>query len=184
MNTSIDMFGSTDLDDDYNEMETEIRNEIEREMRDEMNVEEKLRYCVELWQSAGARPYEVLKENGVYDFFISRVTNSTYYYVHDDEQHQYLYRGMFGKNLKYEVGDTIQCDNITSWSEDYNAARQFTGENGVVLILPITYYPKLNGIVIGDGNPFYVENEVALAPLSMNVIEVDGINVHVTKCRY
>ena len=135
-----------------------------------------LTQCVELWQGAGSRPYEVLIEEGVYDDFLKLIEDSFY----DIEQNQIshlIYRGLFVEKDRYKVGDIIEFEYPHSWTENYDMALNFTGnyeseEKGIILSLA----PKhpLKGISIcGFNDKFYDEEEIILCPLKVRVLKIE-----------
>jgi hypothetical protein len=133
--------------------------------------------CVELWQGAGSSPYEVLIEEGVYDYFLSKIENS-FYDINNNPVSDSIYRGLCIPRDFYKLGDIIESKHPHSWSEEYQMASNFTGDDGIVLILS----PKqpLKGLSICHfDNSFYNENEVILSALKLRVVEIDGKDFHV-----
>lgn len=141
-----------------------------------------LTQCVELWQNAGSRPYEVLIEEGIYDQFFEIVKNS-FYDINQNPISGWIYRGLFVEKDKYKVGDIIEFQYPHSWTENYNTALNFSGnyedeEKGIILSLA----PKqpLKGISIcGFGDELYDEEEIILFPLKLKVIGIKNNNYKV-----
>lgn len=115
----------------------------------------------ELWDQAGERPYEVLKEEGLYDDFM-KALNSTSYNLQFP-----LYRGTIRHSEKV-VGDVIDYVEPSSWSSNPENASRFIleAENPVLLQL------VTQGLVKAVENPknTYGEEEFILYPCQLQIV--------------
>lgn len=133
--------------------------------------------CVELWQGAGPSPYEVLIEEGVYDYFLDVLQNS-FYDIQNNPVSEFIYRGLCIPKDLYKLGDIIKFDHPHSWSEDQTMASNFSGDNGILLVLS----PKqpLKGLSICSfSDALYNEEEIILCPLELRVVKIEGNEFYV-----
>ena len=121
-----------------------------------------LRDCLEMWDEAGDNPYEVLKEEGVYDFFMN-VLNAQSVTLCD-----HIYRGTL-RHGELKVGDTIEYTLPKSWTFNIKTASEFIEVDPVVypnavILRFMSPYP-----FIGIHNPYNKnrEEEFITGPINL-----------------
>jgi hypothetical protein len=127
--------------------------------------------CLQLWDQAGQRPYEVLIEEDVYDFFLDVLDHASYN-LEDNPISEYLYRGTSKNNI--EIGTIITYDHPSSWSESYEVAERFIippGKNPIRTILCLTSETPLRAIYNFENS--YEESEVIVAPIRLEIFDKD-----------
>ncbi|CAH6419669.1 Hypothetical protein HVR_LOCUS744 [uncultured virus] len=121
----------------------------------------RLNYILSVWDRAGERPYEALREESLYDDFINYLS----------EQHEVLewtiYRGTRRHN-ELEVGDTLNYQYPTSWSTGFDIARKFIDKIPNSFILSLTSETQLS--MIYNYCNSYREDEVILAPYTLKIV--------------
>jgi len=124
-------------------------------------MEEQLQKALGYWAEAGEKPYEVLIEEGIYDFFIDHLLNSSL------KLNGCIYRGT-RRHADLEIGEKLLYTYPTSWTYNKNIAKLFVEEsqNGVILILcsknPIQ--------AIENHQNSHGEDELVVNPLSLEIV--------------
>lgn len=127
-----------------------------------------LRNCLQLWDQAGERPYEVLKEENLYDVFLDHIKNIEV----DDVEH--LYRGT-KRHSDLNIGDKISYTYPSSWSSSYNNAKNFVDEENIKVIIKLNVSNnKLFGIY-NDYNS-YDEKEYIMYPFTLTITNKYVVN--------
>ena len=121
-------------------------------------LEEVLSY----WDQAGQRPYEVLIEQGLYEFFLGQLEKASLMLENK------IYRGT-GRHSQLGVGDILLYTYPTSWTYDLDTAKLFVEElpNGVILVFSSDQPIK----AIENHKNTYREDEVIIHPLNLKVIK-------------
>lgn len=123
--------------------------------------EDLLNHCLQLWDQAGERPYEVLKQENLYDQFMN--------YIKDLEINNIgnLFRGT-RRHSELNIGDKITYDYPSSWSESYENSLNFVAEETIPVIIKLnTNKNKLFGIYNNQNS--YNEKEYILYPFETTI---------------
>lgn len=119
-----------------------------------------LKLILQTWDQAGERPYEVLKQEGLYDVLL-RVLNSSPIVLD-----QSIFRGT-KRHSELDVGDDLNYPYATSWSKSFDNALNFVEEEETPVILSLFSYNPINAIYNHYNS--YGENEAIVQPITLRV---------------
>lgn len=127
----------------------------------ELKISHLLEETLSYWDQAGERPYEVLREQGLYEFFIAQLSKQSL--VIEGK----IYRGT-KRHFQLEIGETLLYTYPSSWTYDLEIAHRFVdGEaNQVILVLSSIQPIK----AIENSQNSYGEDEVIIHPITLRVI--------------
>ena len=124
-----------------------------------------LEEALTLWDQSGEKPYQVLKDEGLYDFFMEVLSKS---YIEVPT----LYRGT-RRHSEKKTGDIITYDEPSSWTVDREVALRFVEEEEVPVILRLISLEPIRAIE----NTFnsYGEKEYVVYPLKLKIVKTKYI---------
>lgn len=116
---------------------------------------------LQTWDQAGERPYEVLKELGMFEFLMKKLSESSF-----DLDDIILYRGS-SRNQELNIGDIKTYEYPTSWSFSKKVACNFIDgcENKVIFCLS---GDRILKAIVNRYNS-YGEEEVIIAPFQVMI---------------
>lgn len=114
-----------------------------------------------LWSQAGERPYEVLKEQELFESFMKYLIGCSYLIKN------YLYRGT-RRHSELKIGEILNYTYPTSWTTRFENATNFVQEIGSPVIISLSSKETLRGLE--NYKNTYGEYEVILYPLILKVV--------------
>jgi len=123
-----------------------------------------LNKALSYWNEAGERPYEVLIEEGLYDYFITHIQKQSLLIEGN------IYRGT-KRHFQLKIGETLRYENPTSWTTNFEIAKRFIEGVDKPVILVLSSFQPLKAIF--NYNNTYQEEEVIIDTMTLRVINKD-----------
>ena len=116
--------------------------------------------ALQMWDQAGERPYELLKEHNLLDILINSIFEESF------SLEEPIYRGT-RRHSQLEIGDILKYDYPTSWSIEKSIAEKFNDEELTPVIIELSSNNSIHALYNHLNS--YQEFEVIVNPISLIV---------------